>query len=125
MSPGSEKPQKKSKYQKPSQPLAQQTKFQVFSKPMASFPIPAWSRALTNVDQSLSCNTKGDPAALYIFPDPSLLCSDSKQLRTKNCKSWVRMHLNWLMLLLLKPSAALSKQSWCEFLMIDPFGDNE
>lgn len=120
MSRGSEKPQKKSKYQKPSQPP---TKFQVLSKPMAPFPIPAWSRALTNIDQSPSRNTKGHPAALYMFPDPSLLCSDGQQLRTKNCESWVRMRPNWLMLLSLKPSAALSKQSWRDFLVVDPSGD--
>jgi len=93
---------------------------------MAPFAIMAWSKALEYVDQSPTrrvSESEGRSPVLYLLPDPALLCSDSPRVRAKNVESWLRMRENWLFLLTLKPSMALSKQSWRDFLAVDPSSD--
>ena len=91
---------------------------------MAPFLIAAWSRVLEFVDQSPTHHvSEGHSPVLYLLPDPTLFCSDSPKVWAKNVESWLQMWENWLFLLMLKSSMALSKQSWQDLLAVNPSSD--
>ena len=96
-------------------------KFCTLSKPMAPFPIAAWSWVLEFVDQSPTCHvSEGHSPVLYLLPDPIHFCSDSPKVWAK---TGLLMQENWLFLLMLKSSMALSKQSWQDLLAMNPSSD--